>query len=280
MAKQATPTQAAPSKETTPKATTLAQKASALNASNLSASTLSASTLSAEELIAEAIRLFPNQVFLSSSYGAEAAVLLQMVARINKALPIVLLDTEKLFSETLEYAATLNRKLGLTNLKILKPTSALVRAQDAKGELWQTDPDSCCNLRKVLPLQKFLETGKWKVWITGRKKLHGGSRVSLKKVELDQEPIKLNPLADWSLEQISAFLAQNQLPPHPLVAKGYPSIGCVNCTHKLDVNEFTNVRDGRWSHSPTKTECGIHTFKSAPNQTSQSTQTQTSGQTK
>lgn len=209
---------------------------------------------------------FADKVFVTSSYGSESAVLLDLVAAVDKSLPVVFLDTEKLFVETIAYAKTLSERLGLTNLVILKPTANDVNERDPNGDLWSTDPDACCQIRKVLPLQGFLATNDWKVWINGRKRFHGGKRQNLAKIETVGGLLKVNPIADWSAERVAAVFADRNLPPHPLADKGYPSIGCKNCTHKVEVGERA-LRSGRWGHRAEKTECGIHTINDNSNQT-------------
>ena len=214
--------------------------------------------LAAKELIAVfASGEFAGKVFVTSSCGSESAVLLELVAEVDSSLPVVFLDTQKLFAETLAYAAALEKRLGLDNLITLKPAAADVAAKDERGDLWQRDPDACCHIRKVLPLRKFLDSGDWRVWINGRKRFHGDLRSGLSKIEQVGRMIKVNPLADWTPEQVADAFSRHDLPPHPLAAKGYLSIGCRNCTHKVAVGEKA-VRAGRWAHKPQKTECGIH----------------------
>ncbi len=214
--------------------------------------------LDAKNLIAEFVGgEFADKTFVTSSFGSESAVLLDLIAEVDRSLPVVFLDTEKLFPETLEYVQTLQKLLGLSDVRVLKPAPEHVRSEDKNGDLWRLNPDACCNIRKVLPLRAFLESSDWRVWINGRKRFHGDKRANLAKVEKMGKMLKINPLADWSAERVSAVFAERRLPPHPLVALGYPSIGCKNCTHRVNVAEQA-VRSGRWAKNSEKTECGIH----------------------
>ena len=129
-----------------------------------------------------------------------------------------------------------------------------IAAQDPDGTLHQYDTDACCALRKTRPLQRALSG--FDGWITGRKRYQSGARAALPKFETDAAGrLKLNPLADWGPEEIRAYVKAHDLPPHPLAAKGYPSIGCAPCTSPVKPGE--DPRAGRWRDS-NKTECGIH----------------------
>ena len=203
---------------------------------------------------AVASEMFPGRIAVASSFGAEAAVMLDIVAEADPAIPVIFLDTGKLFGETLRYRETLTKRLGLTDVRIVKPEPRDVAAQDPDGILWTRDPDACCALRKVAPLARALEP--FDAWITGRKRFHGGVRARVETIELDDDGrVKLNPLATWSRERILAHFQARGLPAHPLVADGYLSIGCMPCTDLPRPGE--GVRDGRWTGLD-KTECGIH----------------------
>lgn len=193
-----------------------------------------------------------GRIALVSSFGAEAAVLLHLVARIDRTTPVLLLDTLKLFPETLAYRHSLARHLGLTNIIDLKPMGAA--AADPDGTLWSHDPDACCALRKVAPLDTALQgfTG----WINGRKRHHGEDRTALPTAEVDDRGrLKLTPLANWTPELIADHMTTHALPRHPLLAQGYRSIGCQPCT--APVGTAASPRAGRWL-GQAKTECGIH----------------------
>lgn len=198
-------------------------------------------------------RVFPGRIALVSSFGAESAVLLDMVAQVNRHIPVIFLETGKHFTETLMYRDRLAERLGLSDVRDVKPEAARLDREDPEGTLWQRAPDRCCHLRKVLPLAHALEG--FDAWITGRKRYQGGERERLPRVEAAEGRIKVNPLADWSLQEIrNAFMARD-LPTHPLTRVGYPSIGCAPCTNPVISKE--TPRAGRW-HGLGKTECGIH----------------------
>lgn len=194
-----------------------------------------------------------GRVAVVSAFGAESAVVLSLVARIDRAVPVIFLDTEKHFPETLAYRDALVDRLGLIDLRVVHPLPEEVARFDPDGRLWQTAPDQCCLLRKVIPLDHALAG--FQGWITGRKRYHGDTRATLPRIEAIDGRIKINPLADWSPEEIRAAFSSLGLPRHPLVAKGYLSIGCAPCTRP--VAPRSELRSGRW-HGLDKTECGIH----------------------
>ena len=192
-------------------------------------------------------------VALVSSFGAESVVLLHMIAQINPSTPVIFLDTELLFEETLQYQKEVSAKLGLSDVRIVRPGRAAVFERDVDGLLHQADIDACCTLRKVEPLERALKD--FGGWITGRKQFQGGQRAKLPLFEKDGFKIKINPLANWTRDDIAAYMDQHDLPRHPLVAQGYPSIGCMPCTTR--VGDHEDPRAGRW-RDQSKTECGIH----------------------
>lgn len=195
-----------------------------------------------------------GDVAVVSSFGAESAVLLHLVAQADPATPVLFLDTEKHFPETLEYRDLLVERLGLTNLQILRPDAEELAARDENGLRWSYDPDGCCGIRKVAPLEKALAP--LDASITGRKAFQSSTRAALPRFELDGDRLKVNPLIDWVKADIDAYFEAHDLPRHPLEAQGYPSIGCAPCTSKVKPGE--DPRSGRWSGWD-KTECGIHT---------------------
>lgn len=192
-----------------------------------------------------------------SSFGAESAVLLHLLADVDRNLPVLFLDTGKHFPETLAYRDELAQRLGLTNLINLTPEPALLASRDESGLRWSYDPDGCCEIRKVQPLARALAG--FDATFTGRKGFQSATRAGLPTFELDRTDtagrLKVNPLADWSSDQLRAYIEAAGLPMHPLVAQGYPSIGCMPCTSKVAPGE--DPRSGRWKGWD-KTECGIH----------------------
>lgn len=198
-------------------------------------------------------RVFPGRIALVSSFGTEAAVLLDMVAGIDRTVPVLFLDTGKHFDATLTYRDILARRFGFTDLRNLAPDPADLAEVDPSGSLHRDDPDACCHIRKVLPLERALSG--FDAWITGRKRFQGADRSRLGPIEVSGGRIKVNPLAGWSAERIEAAFRDRGLPRHPLFADGYRSIGCEPCTRRVRPGE--DARAGRWA-GLAKTECGIH----------------------
>ena len=188
-----------------------------------------------------------------SSFGAESVVLLSMIADIDPSLPVLFLDTGKHFPETIAYRDEVAFVLGLGDVRDVIPAAPGVAQRDPSGELWHFDPDACCSLRKVEPLDRALAG--FNGWISGRKRHQAATRSTLPVVEFDGRHIKLNPLADWDAARIRNEMARRRLPAHPLVERGYPSIGCSVCTRATGALE--HERSGRWA-GRAKIECGIH----------------------
>ena len=208
---------------------------------------------SPQDILTKAVETFGDRLALVSSFGAESAVLLHLVAQIKPDMPVLFLDTGMLFGQTLDYRKSLAARLGLTDVRDLRPQFQDLATGDPKADLWKIDTDGCCHIRKVLPLDRAL--GEFDGWITGRKRFHGGDRLRLAVVEEAPNHVKFNPLANWDKVDLDAYIALHDLPPHPLVAHGYPSVGCWPCTNPVEEGE--DVRAGRWAGSE-KTECGIH----------------------
>ncbi|MFI4964142.1 MAG: phosphoadenylyl-sulfate reductase [Caulobacterales bacterium] len=200
-----------------------------------------------------AAEAFGDRLALVSSFGAESAVLLHLASKVKPDIPVLFLDTGMLFGQTLDYRWQLAAKLGLTEVRDLRPRYQDLAVADPEARLWQTDTDACCHVRKVLPLDRALAD--FDGWVTGRKRFHGGTRLAMAVVEEAGHQVKFNPLANWTKPDLDAYVAQYDLPAHPLVAQGFPSIGCWPCTRPVE--EGDDVRAGRWAGSD-KTECGIH----------------------
>lgn len=205
---------------------------------------------------------FKGKIALISSFGADAALLLSLVAEVDKDTPILFLETHKHFPETLDYAKSLSKELGLTKVHWLTPDKEMAARIDPDGTLWSTQPNRCCWLRKVEPLNRAVEELKLAALITGRKRYQTEDRAEMQTIELDDKGIfRINPLALWSKERQKQEMATRGLPEHPLMSKGYPSIGCAPCTKPVGKGE--DERAGRWAHTigiedEKKTECGIH----------------------
>lgn len=197
----------------------------------------------------------PGRIALVSSFGAESVVLLHMVSLIRRDTPVLFIDTEMLFAETLVYQQDLAERLRLSDVRVIRASDAARAGADPDRQLHRRDPDACCALRKTRPLAQALRG--FEGWITGRKRFHGGARETLDffEVEAGTGRIKVNPLAHWTRDDVQTYIEENRLPRHPLVAQGYPSIGCTPCTSPAALHE--DPRAGRWRGAE-KTECGIH----------------------
>jgi len=204
--------------------------------------------LEGKELIAAAAQAFAGRIAVTSSFGAESAILLDLVAQVDRSLPVLFLDTGELFDETLAYSRALAGFLGLADLRVVRPEPAELKEAE---DLWRTDADRCCELRKVRPLARAVEG--FTALIDGRKRTQRDQLFSVQEVG---GVTKLSPLANWSEADIEAHFVARNLPRHPLLAKGYRSIGCWPCTRPTTPGE--PARAGRWAGSA-KTECGIHT---------------------
>ncbi|WP_244273331.1 phosphoadenylyl-sulfate reductase [Pseudovibrio sp. POLY-S9] len=200
---------------------------------------------------------FSGEIALVSSFGADSSVLLHMVSQVDVRTPVLFVDTGKLFGETKRYRDELVEQLGLLDVRVITPEPEGLAEKDPKGALWASDTDACCHIRKVVPLAKAL--GGFEAWISGRKRHQADTRASLEHFEVEEGRIKVNPLANWTAAEVLQYAKDNGLPSHPLVAEGYPSIGCMPCTDKVAPGE--DPRSGRW-RGQDKTECGIH-FSSA-----------------
>jgi phosphoadenosine phosphosulfate reductase len=211
------------------------------------------------EVIAAALQTVGREhLALVSSFGTESAALLKVMADVDPAIPVIFLDTGWLFEETLAYRDTLIATLGLRDVRSIKPLQEALSREDANRELWFSDPDACCRVRKVEPLKRALAP--FRAWINGRKRFQGGLRAAIPVVEEDGIRLKFNPFANLAREQIEAIYKLAKLPPHPLVASGFLSVGCMPCTSRTSANE--DARAGRW-RGRAKTECGIHTVKTS-----------------
>jgi phosphoadenosine phosphosulfate reductase len=196
---------------------------------------------------------FAGKTAVVSSFGAESVVLLKLVADIDPNTPILFLNTGKLFGETLRYRDRLQDVLGLGDVRSLSPSLEERQNKDPEGTLWSRNADACCDFRKTIPLARALEP--FQAQITGRKRFQTRERADMQPVEYFETRYRFNPLWQWDLHQLEAFIERNNLPRHPLVEDGYPSIGCMPCTRRVQAGE--DYRAGRWSGLD-KDECGIH----------------------
>lgn len=196
---------------------------------------------------------FKGRVAVVSSFGAESAVLLALVADLDRSVPVLFLETGQHAPETLDYRQRLAAMLGLLDVRDVRPSSRALAARDPDGALHAFDPDACCALRKVGPLEEALQP--FAAWITGRKRAQAATRAAMPVVETVDGRTKVNPLAHWDAAAIEAEFNRRALPRHPLTALGFASIGCAPCTRS--VLPGADPRSGRWAATG-KTECGIH----------------------
>lgn len=206
---------------------------------------------------------FPGEIAIVSSFGADAVVLLALVSEVDPSIPVLFLETEKHFPETLEYVETITAKLGLKDVRMLRPDPALVANIDRQGDLWSYQPNRCCWLRKVEPLDREVARAGFKALITGRKRFQTKDREEMDSIEIDEKNIfKINPQFRWTKEQVTKEMEARNLPKHPLLDRGYLSIGCAPCTRPVKAGE--DERAGRWAHTAgfpggeQKQECGLH----------------------
>lgn len=222
------------------------------------------------EIVAEALRsVVKGRVAVVSSFGTESAALLKLVADVDPSTPVIFLDTGWLFEETVAYRDILIDRLGLSDVRVIAASPDEVARQDPHRELWRTDPDACCNLRKVVPLNEALQP--FDAWITGRKRYQGGDRALLPIVERDGRRLKFNPFARATQAEIDRMFGTAGLPRHPLEAHGFTSVGCIPCTSRTEAGE--DRRAGRW-RGITKTECGIHAPSGGGHDSSKGTEQQ------
>lgn len=212
-----------------------------------------AAGLDAKGIVALALKEFPGKATVVSSFGSESAVLLHMLAEVDPNAPVLFLNTGKLFGETLRYRDRLQDLLGLGDIRSLAPDPSDRKALDPEGTLWSRNTDACCDFRKVVPLRRALQG--FDAQITGRKRFQTRERAAMRAVEFYEGRFRFNPLVEWSQADLEAYLTEHDLPRHPLVEDGYPSIGCMPCTRRVKSGE--GYREGRWSGLD-KDECGIH----------------------
>ncbi|MDG1287302.1 MAG: phosphoadenylyl-sulfate reductase [Rickettsiales bacterium] len=218
--------------------------------------------LSAQALLrVMANKEFEGKIASLTSFGADSAVLLALIADVKPDLPIFFLDTGKHFPATLDFARELTEQLKLTNVIWLKPDETLLGNIDKDGTLWKDQPNRCCWLRKVEPLERAMEDYKIEAMITGRKRYQTAQRANMETIEQDEKDVfRINPLSHWGKGQLEEFTERRGLPTHPLIAEGFLSIGCEPCTSI--VKEGQDERAGRWMHTfdgdDKKTECGLH----------------------
>jgi len=209
----------------------------------------------ADRILSWAAAVVPRFV-LTSSFGAESAVLLHLASVVAPEVPVLFLDTGFHFDATLQFRRDLARDLGLTVLD-LRPDLSVLQQEQRFGDLPTTDPDRCCSMRKTIPLRRALAS--FDGWATGVRRSQTPERAATPVVEARSHDgrwlVKVAPLAAWTDADVNAYLDEHGLPRHPMVADGYPSIGCAPCTSQ--VTDGSDPRTGRWQGQG-KSECGIH----------------------
>lgn len=205
---------------------------------------------------------YGDRAGIGTSFQGAGIVVMHTAYEHGFRFPVFTIDTGLLFDETLELKAKLETRLGLTIESLHPEQTVEEQAAEHGPELWKRYPDLCCTMRKVIPLQKKLKT--LDVWITGLRRQQSETRTRTQIAELykfdvlrDQYILKLNPMANWSREQVQACLKERDLPINALQSRGYRSIGCHTCTRPI--GEGDDERAGRWTGFD-KAECGIHTF--------------------
>ena len=209
----------------------------------------------AEEVLAWAADRFAGGIVLTCSWQMQSSVLVDMASRVGADLRIVELDTGLLFPETYETRDRLIERYGLEVERIAPERTVAEQEADEGPELWRRDPDRCCGLRKVAPLRHALAG--MDAWVTGIRRAQSPGRLAARKVDLDESRgvVKIQPLVDWTDEDVLGYLYAHDVPYNPLHERGFPSIGCMPCTRAVAPGE--DPRAGRWAHSG-KTECGLH----------------------
>ena len=197
--------------------------------------------------------VFKEKLVYVSSFGTESAIILHMISKIDNHFPIIMLNTNFLYEETIDYKKYLLKKFNLNNCKEVFPNKQKLKMSDMNGDLWKTNPDLCCNIRKVKPLQEELKN--YDGWISGRKSYHDGERKGIRFFEILNDKIVINPLANVDKSFVSSYFEENKIRRHPLYESGYLSIGCIHCTVKAISSD--DPRSGRRINK-IKTECGIH----------------------
>jgi phosphoadenosine phosphosulfate reductase len=209
---------------------------------------------SPEAILKLAVDTFPS-LTLACSFGAEDVVLVDMLQKINPNVDIFYLDTNVHFQETYDTRDRLEQHYGTKFVQVLPKLTLDEQAEKFGDELWKSDANQCCNIRKVDPLTDILKN--YDAWITGIRRDQAPTRANAKKVEYDVKfgLIKFNPLAGWTSEDVWNYIRENDVIYNPLHDRNYPSIGCTHCTRP--VAEGEDPRAGRWA-SIEKTECGLH----------------------
>ena len=217
-----------------------------------------AETWDPEQVLAWAFENFGNDVAISSAFGMEGMVLIDMASRIRRDFRLFTIDTEFLFPETYNLMDRIEQRYEIKIEKVFPQLSPEEQEHVHGSALWARNPDHCCNLRKVEPLRRKLR--ELRAWITSIRRAQTSFRRDARKVEWDVKfgLVKINPIADWTTKQVWRYLYEYGVPYNPLHDRNYPSIGCTHCTRAIQPGE--DPRAGRWSGTA-KTECGLHVIE-------------------
>jgi phosphoadenosine phosphosulfate reductase len=213
-----------------------------------------------EQVLAWAFKSFGNRVAISSAFGVEGMVLIDIASRVRKDFRLFTVDTEFLFAETYNLMDKVEERYGITIERAYSLLSPEVQERLHGAALWTRDPDQCCNLRKVEPLRRKLR--ELDAWITSIRRDQTSARAAARKLEWDAKfgLVKINPIADWTSKQVWGYIHEHDVPYNPLHDRSYPSIGCTHCTRAVGPGE--DSRAGRWPGFA-KTECGLHVIEPA-----------------
>ena len=212
---------------------------------------------SAHRLLGWAYRRYEDGIAIASAFGVDGIALIDMAAQVWPQLRVFVLDTSFLFPETYRLIEQIETRYSISVQRVLPALSPETQAESYGTALWSRDPDLCCHLRKIEPLQRQL--AKLRAWVTSIRRDQTPQRAHIRKIEWDAKfrILKINPLADWSRESIWQYVRERKLPYNPLHDRSFPSIGCTHCTRAVKTGE--DSRAGRWPGF-VKTECGLHTF--------------------
>jgi phosphoadenosine phosphosulfate reductase len=232
------------------------------DAAQIQAVQRSAESWSPREILAWAFEAFGNRVAISSAFGVEGMVVIDIASRLGRDFRLFTIDTEFLFFETYALMDRISEKYGIEIEKVYSVLSPEEQKQTHGGALWSRDPDLCCNLRKVEPLRRKL--AELEAWITSIRRDQTSTRASAGKIEWDAKfgLVKINPIADWTSKQVWRYIQDHDVPYNSLHDQSYPSIGCTHCTRAVRPGE--DARAGRWA-GLAKTECGLHIIEPASN---------------
>jgi phosphoadenosine phosphosulfate reductase len=225
---------------------------------NFAEAQLIAESWNPQRVLTWAFETFGNEVSISSAFGAEGMVLIDMASRVRKDFRLFTIDTEFLFPETYSLIDQIEQKYEIKIERVFSLLSPEEQERVHGGALWARDPDQCCNLRKVEPLRRKLS--ELRAWITSIRRDQTAFRKDVRKIEWDVKfgLVKINPIADWTSKQVWRYLHEHGVPYNSLHDQNYPSIGCTHCTRAVRAGD--DPRAGRWPGT-SKTECGLHVIE-------------------